>query len=789
MNHPCGLRTERNEPVPLKSVSVDVEVQGHVASVSSTLQYENQQSGPVEAIFTFPMDSSASVYRFLARIGGTEIEAQLRERQEAQEQYDDALSSGQQAFLLEESAESSDIFQLRVGSLPPGESASVSLAYVTELAVQADDALRFCLPIVLNPRYTPAGSQSVTSEVPGVSGDAVPYTLSLSVHIYSPSPIQSVQSNCVLTPLDFLSPDHTEAKISLSPDHKFDRDVEILLYYSQPHHPTAILEVGQSTASPGSLMGDTVAMLSLYPEFPAALQSSLASCGEFIFLVDRSGSMSCCMNQSRTSQSRIESARDTLLLLLKSLPMGCYFNIYGFGSRYDSFFPASVEYTQTTMESALQKVKSMEADLGGTEILQPLQEIYSKPCLPSHLRQLFVFTDGEVGNTKSVIDLVKRHALSHRCFTFGIGEGASSALVNGMAKHGSGHPQFITGADRLQSKVMQSLQFALQPAVKDISLQWNLPAGVSTTNLSPPINTLFPGQRALVYAQLTGQVDSCVTGSVSLLYALGEEVVKNDLTFSLTPKEDSSLLLHRLGARAAILAMEGDVSGGVDSGVKEKVVELSVQSGVSSSYTSFIAVNTESKQILKGPLRRRVTPVVFLKKCFYKRPPVLLNALSTPAEAPTFSGGGLFGGRIACRKSAKGFSSPKLGLSRSRSPVECDSFSPPEEKKSGDPMLDLIGLQKADGSWDLHQSLTSILGKQKEEVAKTMPGESPAVWATVLALLWLHGQKADFKDEWRFLAIKAISWIKAQSGVDVSKFVTAGNSLLGLQLEPQVLGL
>ena len=31
--------------------------------------------------------------------------------------------------------------------------------------------------------------------------------------------------------------------------------------------------------------------------------------------------------------------QDTLLLLLKSLPMGCYFNIYGFGSNYESFFP------------------------------------------------------------------------------------------------------------------------------------------------------------------------------------------------------------------------------------------------------------------------------------------------------------------------------------------------------------------------------------------------------------------------------------------------------------------
>lgn len=76
---------------------------------------------------------------------------------QAREEYDDALSSGQQAFLLEESDQSPDIFSLSVGSLPPGESASIRLEYVTELAVQADEGLRFVLPAVLNPRYHPQG--------------------------------------------------------------------------------------------------------------------------------------------------------------------------------------------------------------------------------------------------------------------------------------------------------------------------------------------------------------------------------------------------------------------------------------------------------------------------------------------------------------------------------------------------------------------------------------------------------------------------------------------------------
>lgn len=76
---------------------------------------------------------------------------------QAREQYDDALSSGQQAFLLEESEESVDVFRLSVGSLPPGQSVAVTFVYITELSVQADHSLQFCLPAVLNPRYTPAG--------------------------------------------------------------------------------------------------------------------------------------------------------------------------------------------------------------------------------------------------------------------------------------------------------------------------------------------------------------------------------------------------------------------------------------------------------------------------------------------------------------------------------------------------------------------------------------------------------------------------------------------------------
>lgn len=52
----------------------------------------------------------------------------------------------------------------------------------------------------------------------------------------------------------------------------------------------------------------------------------------------------------------------------------------------------SVEYSEKTMEEALKKVETMAANLGGTEILSPLQHIYSQPCIPNQPRQVIHHT-------------------------------------------------------------------------------------------------------------------------------------------------------------------------------------------------------------------------------------------------------------------------------------------------------------------------------------------------------------------------------------------------------------
>lgn len=83
-------------------------------------------------------------------------------------------------------------------------------------------------------------------------------------------------------------------------------------------------------------------------------------------------------------------------LFFRSLPSDCFINIVGFGSSYRKLWPHSVKYSKDSLREGTAHIASMQADLGGTEILAPLTDIFRTPLIPGYMRQIFVLTDGEV---------------------------------------------------------------------------------------------------------------------------------------------------------------------------------------------------------------------------------------------------------------------------------------------------------------------------------------------------------------------------------------------------------
>ena len=388
----------KNDSVPLKDANVRARIQGYLVGVASTLRYANDSEDPLEVVFRFPVDDSWAVVGLEATIGGRTVKGVVREKEEARQMYDDALASGFSAALgLKKTG---DIFSITLGNLLPKETAEVGLRLAGELPVDAEGGVRFSLPTVLKPRYTPAGSTDPLAPVgSGSEGGQTtsassPSVFSFSLEVGDEEGVAGVES-----PTHSISCERREGKVqvSLGDGGPLEEDLVIQVHYKEPHQPKAICERGVGEEG---VMGSPVVMLNFFPKF----ETTQAAC-EFIFLIDRSGSM---------HGSFIESARDTLTLFLKSLSPGCYFNILGFGSRFEHLFPQSVPYNQENLDTAVAHSESVEADLGGTELLSPLQHIFKQKVLPGLPRQVFVLTDGAVSNTAACIDEVKKNAKQAR---------------------------------------------------------------------------------------------------------------------------------------------------------------------------------------------------------------------------------------------------------------------------------------------------------------------------------------------------------------------------------------
>ncbi|HEY7698438.1 MAG TPA: VIT and VWA domain-containing protein [Vicinamibacteria bacterium] len=688
---PAGLLT-KGAPIPLEGVAIDAEIRDFCSKVTVTQRYRNREDKPIEAVYVFPLDERAAVCGFAAIVDGNEIVGEVKEREEAFERYDDALSEGHGAHLLDQ--ERPDVFTARIGNLPPGKEALVRVNYVAELGLEGED-LRFLLPTTVSPRYAPledrkgVGRSEAEAVNPPVAWE-VPYGLELTVRLEMASSIRGLESPSHPLAIEI---DGASATVRLSDRRAaLDSDFVLLVRLQEPHEPRAWLEEKN---------GEAVAMVAFQPRF-----ESREAASEVIFVVDRSGSM---------GGSSIAEARNALQLCLRSLREGSWFNVFGFGSTYERLFPESRPYDEASLRQATEHVRTLEANLGGTEILPALEAAFAS-ARPSKLpRQLIVMTDGQVSNTEAVLALVRKHAETTRVFTLGIGAGASHHLVRGMARAGEGEAELIYPGERIESKVLRQLSRALAPAVTDVRVSWG---GLEVRQVPHRVPPVFAGGRVLVYGFLRQPLSREVEVNLDAKSAEGA------LSFSVplsSAKKKTGPLVATLAARALLRDLE-------DQGEKEEGAAIGVKYGLSSKWTSFVAIEK----------RADATP----REIELRRVPVAL----------TRGWGGMVMGP------ARMLGAPKAAAASVRLTASYDAFA---RSVAPRPLDDLVVLQRADGSWDLDENLARILGmrlgklRKKLEGATGDPGEAARAWATALALAWLESRAADSRDEWELLADKA----------------------------------
>ncbi|KNC51829.1 von Willebrand domain-containing protein [Thecamonas trahens ATCC 50062] len=468
---PAGLyytdpSTNRRTALPLTAASVAATIADGCARVALTQSFTNVTEATLSTKYMLPMDEGAAVISFEANCNGRIIKARVEESGAAKAEYDSAVARGDGAYLLD--SVSSEHFVIAIGNVQPGAEVAITTTYVANLRTRGD-VYSFVVPNRLAPKYGASLAPQAKHLDAAIPLDlVVQWTMSPGLaEMDSPSHPDVVDSVVV-------SDDGTGASLTVR---LATLDVDFVLNAVAVTPPGPVLLVENRSLPSG--VTTQAAMVSFTPQLEAPDERA-----ELVFVIDRSGSM---------GGSKIEHARKALQLFLRSLPEDCYFNIVGFGSRTDFCFPRgrAVPYNDETLEVATAHIAGMGADLGGTELLSPLRTIFATPAMKGFNRQVFVLTDGQVSNTNEVIRAIATAldaaSAPTRVFTLGLGNGASRALVNGMARAGNGTAYFIDddASSVLTATVVRQLKQALQPQLAGLTLEWTSTDGtVAKTNVA-----------------------------------------------------------------------------------------------------------------------------------------------------------------------------------------------------------------------------------------------------------------------------------------------------------------
>lgn len=444
---------------------VKSEVHGSIYATSSRSTLKQTFVNPSDVniekcTYLFPLYDGVSVVNFTCRIGSRVLRGVVNEKTKAKAIFDQAVSKGETAGLLEQSEQASDTFSTSLGNLPPQEKVHVEITFIGELKNDVDvDGIRYTIPTVIAPRYGvgPGGSASVGS-VP--SEDAGGISISINVQMPQSSPIQSIQSpsHPIAVSMGVLSSD-LEAEPSLNKastnlalgEAALEKDFVLMIKAKDTGSPKALLE-----AHP-TIPGHRALMTTLVPKFSLPQIKP-----EIVFVADRSGSM----------QPNIPLLISAMRVFLKSLPVGVKFNVCSFGSAHSYLWPQSRAYTKETLAQATSHVNTFAADLGGTETLPAIQGTIGRRYGDIPL-EIILLTDGDIWRQEDAFEYLNEASNKGdvRLFPLGIGNGVSHALVEGLARAGNGFAQAVQDGERIEGRVIRMLKGALSAHVQDYTLE------------------------------------------------------------------------------------------------------------------------------------------------------------------------------------------------------------------------------------------------------------------------------------------------------------------------------
>ena len=512
------LETRDGQPVHLLGVKLSGDLRGLMFEASIEQRFCNPGEKNVEVVYSFPLPWGAVLLGVDVVLGDKHLTGAVVEKKQAEARYEEAISEGHAAIMLEKNHDHS--YSLNLGNLAAREYCTITLRYAQTLQFE-QRGLRLLIPTVIAPRYGDAQHDGGLLPHQALSHSLLAehlFALELLLHgelaqarVASPShPVGVAHSNA-----------GSGAVLSVSLARQASLDRDFVLVVDQLAHDSMAVAARDSVA-PGAV----AVLASFCPRIAVQGKASTA----VKILVDCSGSM---------AGDSIDSAKRALQAIVRQLDAGDRFSLSRFGDTVEHRSRGLWKTTETTQLAAQRWVGALKADLGGTEMEAALSSTFALAQTVSS--DILLVTDGEISAIDSTIASAKDSG--HRLFIVGIGSSPAEAHLRRLAEATGGACDFVAPGEAVEPAVLRMFARLRTPRLADLNIQW--PAGTVPQWVSPLLPSVFDGDTVNVFAVLK-QVPA---GQLRLLGMVGEGEAPLEISrVTLAGELESANTLPRMAA-------------------------------------------------------------------------------------------------------------------------------------------------------------------------------------------------------------------------------------------------
>ncbi len=556
----------------IKYHRVKMEVTDQVCTTSVDQVFVNESGREQEATYLFPLPAGAVVQKFTLFADGEEMAAKLLTREEAQRIYEEIVRKRRDPALLTYAG--NNAYQARIFPIPAGGERRIQLSY-SQLLPYDNGLVSYLYPLSTE-KFSPKPLQDA----------------SFLAEIHSHQPIGTVYS-----------PTHDIACTRLSDTHvrvsweetnsKPDRD--LLLYYNIAKDPVGLSLV--TFKEPGK---DGFFLLLAAPTTERERGEALAK--QVVFVMDTSGSM---------SGEKIKQVQGALTYCVNSLNPQDKFNIIAFSDHVEDFAKGLVTATEAKVKEARAFIAGFEAR-GGTDIDSALTAAlkYREPGKPSYLVFL---TDGQptVGeqNIEKIIARVKTAveeiAAPTRLFAFGAGYDVNVPFLDKLSYQNNGLSTYVRPNEDIEQKVSTFYSKIAQPVLAGLSLDFGK---VETYDTFPrQLPDLFYGSQVEVFGRY--KAASAGQGTILLTGAMGGGSRTFELAATFPETQAGTDYIASLWASRKIGFLLDEIRlKGPNKELIDEVVKLSLEYGILTEYTAFLALEKAAIPVAEAADRVAAAP-------------------------------------------------------------------------------------------------------------------------------------------------------------------------------------